>query len=402
MKYILILLVIYLYGCTGKTPMMQNPDDLPVIDIEKAIKDNQTFYLSDIAESIEYIQLEFKKECTLKDIGRIYITAKDIFIASRGGVIFRFDRTGKFLNQIGKFGKGPGEYTTTRFFAVDSVQRRVYVNSDMIGIFVYDYDGKHIRTERSQDEYSWGFYALGNTGELVHIGSSFGYRDPGNYFFKISDTLANVRYIQKSLLTDMLKDGQQCFWSYGSLQNGDSLLLLDGISDTIFYYHQSKLNPYLVMDYGKYKITLDALLATVHDVESGLFLKPFILGTTPRYLFLEFRYTNNIGSSWDTYYILRYDKLTKECKAQKQLKKIGIHFENDLDGGMPIDMSFSSLNALNQWVMGYEAYDIMEKLTPEYLSGSPAKDPDAKQKMIKMVEQLTENDNPVIMVMKLK
>ena len=84
----------------------QQPDSTFEIDVYTAFKDIKTYPLSTIAESIRYIPLERTKDCIIgTTIGNIFVSSKNIIVFDFDQC-YRFDSNGKFLNRIGKIGRG--------------------------------------------------------------------------------------------------------------------------------------------------------------------------------------------------------------------------------------------------------------------------------------------------------
>ena len=67
--------------------------------------------LSEVADKVDYIALESKKECMLSDWADIFMTKE--YIVAIDKEIYLFDKTGKFLRKIGRKGQGPDEYIST-------------------------------------------------------------------------------------------------------------------------------------------------------------------------------------------------------------------------------------------------------------------------------------------------
>ena len=79
----------------------------------------------------------------------------------------------------------------------------------------------------------------------------------------------------------------------------------------------------------------------------------------------------------------------------------GIHgLINDIDGGLPIWPYYCSDD--NELVGILKAEDMKELLTEKYFSTREVKDAEAQQRLKKLVKNLKEEDNPVIMFAKLK
>lgn len=62
--------------------------------------------------SVRFVPLETKTECLMGGLKQIQVTDSFIFVvtAKRKGQVMMFDRNGKFLRKIGRYGKGPGEH----------------------------------------------------------------------------------------------------------------------------------------------------------------------------------------------------------------------------------------------------------------------------------------------------
>ena len=415
-KTCIILVICLIANCTSRhsqkfsdgTSQKQLSEEIPIIDVEKAIASATKFcHLSDIAERIEYIPLEFTPKCAIGSrTFQVYIASEDIFILtaqSGSNDLFRFDKTGKFLNVIGKLGRGPGEYFNALYFAVDTTMRQVYVNSGSnLGINVYAYEGNYVQTLKKDYTHSAPFYFFPETNELAHIGEPpvFYPDDPDKFFVSITDTDNNRIFHKKYLLSSMISQGQRAIGHFSSFQSDNGLLLIDAMSDTLFVYNQYKLSPYFILNYGRYKVTLDAILSSSNGHREAL--DPYInaidiVGETSQFLFLRLSQGNGKRN-----YLLQYDKHSQEYtafKVKKEEDNPAELFYNDIDGGLPVIWRFPRYNQLARII---DAYDMKETLTAEYFSKSEAKNLHAKERLKNLVQSLGDEDNPVIMKIILK
>ena len=375
--------------------------EIPVIDVEKAVASAKDFYmLSDIAERIEYIPLEFTPECAIGNrIWQVYITTEDIFIMT--GVIYRFDKNGKFKNVIGKVGKGPGEFLNALAFAVDTVKQHIYVNCNWIpDIIIYDYDGHHVRTIKKGYTHSTEFYFFPETNHLVHIGIPIDFSNPVSFFVSVTDTENNRILHKKYLLSYMQPSNHGVSGHYGSLQRHNRLLISESMNDTIFAYSNGILSPYLILNYGKYKSNLKDEIAFAHGVKGAIdryINAPYIVEETDQFLFLYF------FQGIEKRYLLKYDKYSQEYatfKVKREEKNPIEIIYNDIDGGLPI--IWRTVPRYNQLARIIHAYDMKEILTSDFLSKSEAKDQQAKERLKNLVKSLEDEDNPVIMKVILK
>ena len=143
MKSILLLLIITLLGCSSNKK--QEPisrSGVPVINLSEDVSTVPSLLLSEAAEKLEIVPLEMTDESVLSDITEMQVTDHNIWIDhGREFYIYRFSRTGKFLNRIGSIGQGPGEYVNYLTFLVDEDKKEVYIFSTNNGVLVYDFEG---------------------------------------------------------------------------------------------------------------------------------------------------------------------------------------------------------------------------------------------------------------------
>ena len=97
----LSLIILYTLSCSSP-----KSTELATFDIPK--EGESEFQLSEIAKSIEYISLETSEESFLSLIQDVKFYKDKIYVVDFPGKILVFDRKGKFLNQLGKYGEGPG------------------------------------------------------------------------------------------------------------------------------------------------------------------------------------------------------------------------------------------------------------------------------------------------------
>ncbi|MDR1332765.1 MAG: 6-bladed beta-propeller [Tannerella sp.] len=118
------------------------------IDVSTAYREKAGATLSQICDDIEFLPLETTDECLLDRDLAITVTGTDIFIYdyNKG---YRFDRNGKFLNSIGTRGQGPAELIKPMRMTVDTLNRQVYFLDDG-KIVKYDCDGNYLETVKTE------------------------------------------------------------------------------------------------------------------------------------------------------------------------------------------------------------------------------------------------------------
>ena len=77
-------------------------DSFFTIDFAEIIKHKRDVYISEIAESVEYIPLENNQKSMLGSVMDVQLTADYILVKHNGSrLLTQFDREGKFVRHIG-------------------------------------------------------------------------------------------------------------------------------------------------------------------------------------------------------------------------------------------------------------------------------------------------------------
>ncbi|MCK5820322.1 MAG: 6-bladed beta-propeller [Bacteroidales bacterium] len=118
---------------------------LPVIDFATAYKvPIEPHPLSEFVEHIEYVKLETKPECFVKSVQGITFSKNFIALYEYPSKrIMIFTKEGKYVNDIGSFGKGPGEYNSLSPTSIIISPNEKYLALRQNGnqIYLYDLDG---------------------------------------------------------------------------------------------------------------------------------------------------------------------------------------------------------------------------------------------------------------------
>ncbi len=104
------------------------------------------FQMDSIISNITPIILETSPQCLIQKVSKIKFYKKKIFIQDFKDNLFVFDLSGHFLKQIGKKGKGPGEYLSLRDFDIDSAGNIFIL--DFLKIIKFDTDGNFVKKYR--------------------------------------------------------------------------------------------------------------------------------------------------------------------------------------------------------------------------------------------------------------
>lgn len=122
---------------------------LNTIHFEECIKKEQGMKISEIAESIEYLELKTPHDIVISRILNIVLGDGFWLIHTRQG-IYKFTRTGEFVKQIGRQGQGPDEYLYILGIDINPTRKEI-IHADTQHILYYDYNGNFLRKVKIND-----------------------------------------------------------------------------------------------------------------------------------------------------------------------------------------------------------------------------------------------------------
>lgn len=384
-----LLLGILLLACfTVKSQTSKKLITVYVLDAK-----NSELNLTHIADDIKYLPLG--NEIFLSEIEQVKYFDEQYFVIDKNKGFFRFSEKGKLLNQIGKQGKGPGEYLHIVDFVVHPQTGNIYsIRGEKPNhIMVFSLNGKYLQTIELKNLAK----NIGITNQNLCI-YYFDSRQNIEKNIEILDKDGNmlVNYFAKYNFT---RDRVHNYWSECILYSfGGHLHFKEIHSDTIFYLNGEKIVPKVILNSGDRKFTPgkreiinNNFLRNPTKVGETLAqtLRPINLFETVNYIFYFYRYDRK-GR------MLAYNKLTNN---QIEIDSdIGI--KNDIDGGPNIILKrIKDYNTVLSWISAYELKQYIE--SKEFKNSTP-KYPEKKNELEKLANSLDENDNPVLMLVKLK
>lgn len=180
---IMLLGAMTLTQCSQKQAVDEIPSLLP-LEESSDVSD-----LSPHVERMEFIPLENSEDSFLSYIKKILIDKKGNFIiADMSGVVRVFGPAGGFLFNVGRVGRGPGEYLSARDISLDNTGDRLLVMS-VDNVLEYNVaDGKFIRQIETPKRDFEAICASGEGGFFL-FSSNPGPQDLANFdtsFFALS------------------------------------------------------------------------------------------------------------------------------------------------------------------------------------------------------------------------
>ena len=133
-------------SCTKQASVDQG--DMYVIPIQSVFETEHPIKLSEIADTIEYLELKTPEDLIITGIYKI-MSVEDFLLIEARMILYKFTQEGDYICTIGGQGQGPGEYTGVRDFDVDYRSRRIVIADDGRTHY-YDYDGNYLESEKSE------------------------------------------------------------------------------------------------------------------------------------------------------------------------------------------------------------------------------------------------------------
>lgn len=279
MKKLIICLTVMLIGCTWRPSAEKEIVSFPslefpyTIDLEKGIENSgAAFLLSSVADSIKFIKLEKGDDFVFDRISNVEIDGNNMFFYSPAGqkrsAIFRYTTDGKFINTIGRLGRGPGEYAACSF-TIDYESKTLLVLRWNIfyDIIMYDYEGNYKgRHPIGKLERSNVIMALSG-GRVISYHNSWGdvagMTEKNGQMFQLFDSSG----IPKDVILHpflMLRNRENYIsrrLSFGDaftglFRYGDEAYMHSRWNDTLYITSGNDLRPAFILKKGKYNAPL--------------------------------------------------------------------------------------------------------------------------------------------------
>jgi len=434
MKCILLLLNIALFGCSSnKKQEPISKSGVPVINLSEDVSTVPSLLLSEAAEKLEIVPLEMTDESVLSDITEMQVTDHNIWIDhGREFYIYRFSRTGKFLNRIGSIGQGPGEYVNYLTFLVDEDKKEVYIFSTNNGVLVYDFEGG-FKKQISDFQTMVGMFSSIYKQYILNDHKFFAIQNFGLYRSVDKDSLWSFvslddNFQKKRLFKNPVHVGKEeqiianranmdrmvNYWmeylTSVDIYNGQ-LTIKYPDTDTIYCYDDAtnQLLPQYAIFTDEEKGDYEATHLWFKDRKSFDYFSIFSYYPTKDFVYL-------IGSKGEEVYTYCYNKKDGSVRLQKRqstiternvpwfsfpLRQMKRDFvlDNDLGGG---DFTVDSRSSGKYWIDILEPGGDENWIDIDQIKSSTVIDESKKKELIRVLESATEDSNPILMIATLK
>ena len=421
-------------GCSSnKKQEPISKSGVPVINLSEDVSTVLSLLLSESAEKLEIVPLEMTDQSMLGEIRRIQVTDHNIWIDhGREFYIYRFSRSGKFLNKIGSIGQGPGEYTTYSTFLVDEDKKEVYIIANTNGVLAYDFEGNFkrkivdIQTILQLFSSVYDQYILNN--QKFFATQNFGLYRPIDKdllwsFVSLSDDFQKKKYFKNPahvgkeeliIANRANMDRMVNYWReyLTSMDTYNAQLTLKyPDTDTIYCYDDAtnQLLPQYAIFTDEEKGDYEATHLWFKDRKSFDYFSIFSYYPTKDFVYL-------IGSKGEEVYTYCYNKKDGSVRLQKRqsaiterdvpwfsfpLRQMKRDFvlDNDLGGG---DFTVDSRSSGKYWIDVLDSSDNENWIDIDQIKSSTVIDESKKKELIQVLENVTEDSNPILLIATLK
>ena len=378
----LIILLICSSCNNNKTKISESATFPYLVDVEKSISDIKEIPLSSIGKRLEYIPLETNPECMLQAAYIIAMSESYIFV-SDGRTIVEFDRNGRYLRKIGSQGRGPGQFTDDMDLCFNESQKKLFI-LDVKALLVYNFDGTFI--ESTKLPFLSIHFALKDYNNLIYYTANSPVSDTATLFSWYVSDLHGGNIKRYKNYHKRLNNGSNIADSPLLRFNNESRFMEFG-SDTLMYFKDNKPSPYAIINLGEMKMEPDPVFTRerYRDILNSLAQKlwtRFIVEDKSR-LYMTFYW----GFSDSTRTCI-YNKITNETLSSKN------GLVNDIDMGLPFWPKYIYNDSI--LVDKTDALKLIKRIKEIKSSNNGS----LKGELKTLEKNLTENSNPVLMVLR--
>ncbi|MBN3581069.1 6-bladed beta-propeller [Algoriphagus aestuarii] len=249
LRTLYIINLVSLFSCENPKENISNLDN-NLIEIGINPLEYQEFNLDSVYKSISYFPLAMRDEMPISYVNALIEFDKKLIVISER--ILVFDNEGNFINEIGKRGEGPGEYSAlTRVRRIDNEVLDI-LDNESGKIITYNISGDLIEEWKNPELLmALDFNRLNDDTYAVYGGTFFESKSGYRLLLidKTDNSIVNSFFplIGNEARFAVFLDNNSLWHSKGNLNFTYSF------KDTIFYFSENKLVPRFYLNYGDKK-----------------------------------------------------------------------------------------------------------------------------------------------------
>lgn len=408
MKILLItLLVLILYSCSSRRINDEFSDvydrnEFFVVSYEDLLERPGIVSLSNLAREITYVKLETSAECLIHTLAEYYFTSEYIFVDNVYNIL-QFSIDGKFIKQIGRQGRGPGEIGLIRTLSVVDSEKLLAVQTNSVSkLFFFSFDGDFVKSVPVPDINNIALLPEGRM--LFYDPCVWGHED---YMFILKDITGDTLSCVVNHSKWQNRSGYVYTVSYHLFHpfyiSAGAVSLKSMHNDTIYCLRKDSIVPRYLIDLGRFELPEDKR-AEVAGQSLGDFIESsagyrFAVSFDARdRLFISSGEYNNLEESnqWN----MIYERGSRSGALLVDSAGNPGSIVNDLDGGP----DFWPAGVIDDSTVycPMSPHLLIGEINDHIYPGKPAIDNSEKGKFLNLLNDINENDNPVLMIVRLK
>ena len=406
--FVIAMLLAIVFSCDNT---QSSNDEITTINVENAYnKPHREVMLSEFVKDIEYIKLETNKNCFMgqsaypQDVSDQYL----LFVQYRPQRIMLFSRDGKYLNDIGEFGNGPGEYTNCDIPEISPDEKYILFKESRSTIYIYNIDGTFHKKRKIPVNRLTGLGYTSN-GLIAVFKERMELPDQGGCQMYLYN---NDLSINDSMLYSTQDQQGTLMLGWDKLiTNGSEMYFQNRLNDTIYNISASgEIYPEVVMKLGAYCVpSIDTPTEQQYD-----YMHMINFTSSPSYYLItffgdpKFKQPPRIGRAYlvynkqteESYFLKEHEIFTPEKVSTSRMPN------NDLDGLFNPTLFFSSTlsNTKNEvYCMDkLEVPDVMDYLSAAIIEPDKLVTQKYLERVKSIIDESEIEDNPIIRICYLK
>ena len=363
---------------------------LEVIDLSEP-KEGKSL-LSTITNDIEYVKLETTESSLVGRIEQIIINEAGIFVQENQRLL-HFDLNGRYLKDIGKSGRGPGEFNVLQDIYIDVKHSLIYLKQSNL-ILVYSIDGDFLFSKKDTTRkrllsklndnqflflYEWPLF-MNNDFSIETTDS----------LFQTSGKLLNRGWVQTNTEDVNYGNSGWCELDYFV----DSLTYWENRSDTVYRITENaELIPRYIIKRNN-KPPFNAPSEDIYNMKYHMIAKYM---ETDNFIF----FPQVVEPEGKGAYFILYEKSAKRVSyikhnnTQWHKDKSIIGFKNDIDYGWYFyPEGITSTGKPFSYFSGVDLKNVLYPKTDSILNSSKS-----SPIIWELIKNSSQNDNPIIMIL---
>jgi hypothetical protein len=397
----LTIIIVFLTGCAIDEKVTDQ--QIEVIDIYTAINNKKEAFLSEFVVEVEYIPLETVAETFIGENARFKV--EDYIVVRNSGInrtpLLLFNKkTGRFIRNIGKVGRGPDEYNIPAPDFYNAINKVFYTLDDTHrGVKTFDTCGNYIDSFRVPE---WVEPSIRGATRYAYIEA---YLNDSTYVNFTDNFNGQIKTKLVLFSRDQILKFFPNFLSWGDKESSknsrgsfsvttfikwnDNLYFKEMFNDTLFTVTIDTLIPRFLFRYGKYGLPYDQQdkIITPDRQMNNDYCVITDMDENSDYLFFQLFYKKKSH----TCFYSKKEKTTTVCMTQDDSISA---LTDDINGFMPITPEGFTQN--NEMISILKPKDIID-----WIHNNPEKVVMLEQKF-EWLRDITEFSNPVIFIAKCK